>query len=419
MLAGDRAAQADAQAQDVGGQRLGPLERTGLASVVEDERMQVAVAGMEHVGHAHAVLGRELLDGDECVAELRARHHAVLHDEVGADASHGRERALAALPEQRALVRILRHADVRRRRRVEHGPQARQLRIRLGLLAFELHEQHSRGIARVAGVHGGLGRFDRQAVHDLHRARQQACGDDAGDGVARGLQRRVRREHRAIGLGPRDEAHRDLDRDAEQPLGAYEQARQVGPHVFHAVAAEAHHLAVGQHHLESQHVIGRHAVAEAVRAARVEGHVAADGAYRLTRWIGRVVEAVRLTGDRDVEIDDPRLHHGDAVHRVDPQDAVHPVEGDDDAVFDGHRSARQARARPARHERHAAGVAQPHRVHDVLRRLGQHHRERPGAKGREAVALVRRERGRARQQPVGRIEPCQGGEHVSHGTRPL
>ena len=106
MFAGDRAAESDAQPQDVGGQRLGALEGARLTAVVEDERVQVAVAGVEHVGHAHAVLRRQLLDGDQRLAQLRARHHAVLDDEVGADPPDRRERALAPLPQQRALLGV-------------------------------------------------------------------------------------------------------------------------------------------------------------------------------------------------------------------------------------------------------------------------------------------------------------------------
>src|SRR6266404_4203164 len=50
VLAGHRAPHLDAGAQQLLVRRLGSLELLGLTVVVEDERMQVAVAGMEHVG---------------------------------------------------------------------------------------------------------------------------------------------------------------------------------------------------------------------------------------------------------------------------------------------------------------------------------------------------------------------------------
>ena len=55
VLAGDRAAERDAHPQDLGGQRLGAIVRAGDAAVEEDQRVQVAVAGVEDVGDAHAV----------------------------------------------------------------------------------------------------------------------------------------------------------------------------------------------------------------------------------------------------------------------------------------------------------------------------------------------------------------------------
>ena len=268
-------------------------------------------------------------------------------------------------------------------------------------------------------MHRRLGRLDGQAVHDLHRPGQEPGGDHPRHGVARALQRRVGGQHGAIGLGTGNQPDRDLERDAEQALRADEQAGQIGPGLLHAVAAQPHHFAVGQHDLEAEHVVGGHPVAEAVGAAGVEGDVAADGAHRLARRVGRVVEAVRLAGGRDVEVDHAGLDDGDPVERVDPQDAVHPVEGDHDALLDRHRAARQAGARPAGHEGHAGGMTETHGLHDFGLRLRQHHGARPGAEGREPVALVRRQRGRARQQPVGRVEPSEIRQQIGHDARPL
>src|SRR5262249_158885 len=46
VLAGEHAADLDAQPQDVGAERLGAVELARLVGIVEDERMQVAVAGV-------------------------------------------------------------------------------------------------------------------------------------------------------------------------------------------------------------------------------------------------------------------------------------------------------------------------------------------------------------------------------------
>ena len=70
-------------------------------------------------------------------------------------------------------------------------------------------------------------------------------------------------------------------------------AEQVGPVGVERLPAELDDLAVGQDERQPGHVVGREAVLEAVRAARVLGDVAADRADLLARGIGRVEEAVR------------------------------------------------------------------------------------------------------------------------------
>jgi hypothetical protein len=56
VLAGQHAADLDAQPQDIGAELLGLLQFARLVGIVEDQRMQVAVAGVEDVGDAQAVL---------------------------------------------------------------------------------------------------------------------------------------------------------------------------------------------------------------------------------------------------------------------------------------------------------------------------------------------------------------------------
>ena len=54
VLAGQHAADLDAELQDLGAEMLGALQFARLVGVVEDQRMQIAVAGMEHVGDSAA-----------------------------------------------------------------------------------------------------------------------------------------------------------------------------------------------------------------------------------------------------------------------------------------------------------------------------------------------------------------------------
>ena len=77
VLAGEHAADLDAQPQDIGAELLGAFELAGIVGVVEDQRMQIAVAGMEHVGDAQAVFRRHLLHALQHQRQLGARDGAV------------------------------------------------------------------------------------------------------------------------------------------------------------------------------------------------------------------------------------------------------------------------------------------------------------------------------------------------------
>ena len=102
-------------------------------------------------------------------------------------------------------------------------------------------------------------------------------------------------------LGLPHDPERHLDRDPERPLRADEHAEEVGAVVaVDRLAAELEQLAVRQHDLRARHVVDGEAVLEAVRPARVLGHVAADGADLLARRVRRVEVALlrRRRGSR-------------------------------------------------------------------------------------------------------------------------
>ena len=156
-----------------------------------------------------------------------------------------------------------------------------------------------------------------------------------------------------------------------------------------------------------EHVVARHPVLEAVRAARVEGQVAADGADGLARRVGRVGQPVGRGRPADVEVDDAGLDHRRARVRVDAQDAIEPVERDDDAALDRERPARERRAAPARDEGHALAVAQADDLDDLVARLGQHDGDGPLVEGGERVRAEGGERRGRRQQALAESEVAQ------------
>ena len=178
-------------------QRLGAIVRAGDAAVEQDQRVQVAVAGVEDVGDADAVLAADSASMPTSASPSRLRGTTPSWTMKSglrrptAENAHLRPFHIAS-----ALGGVLRDADVVGAGGADQRLELDELRVDVGGLAFELDEQHRRGVERIAGVDRGLGRLDRQVVHDLHRAGQQPGADDARHGVAGGLERVGRRRAR-------------------------------------------------------------------------------------------------------------------------------------------------------------------------------------------------------------------------------
>ena len=122
----------------------------GDVGVVHDERMQIAVAGVEDVRAAQPVLLRQLLDPPQHRAERLARNRAVHAVVIGRDAADRRKRRLAARPQQQPLALVLRHADPGRARLAQHAGDLRHVRGDFLRRAVGLDEQHRRGVERIA-----------------------------------------------------------------------------------------------------------------------------------------------------------------------------------------------------------------------------------------------------------------------------
>ena len=167
--------------------------------------------------------------------------------------------------------------------------------IDLGRRPVELDDQQRLDIERIAGMDEILGGVDRGLVHHLHAAGNDAGADDRARRNAPALSFDGKADqHRARRRRLLQDAHRHLGDDAQQPFGADGDAQEIVALGVEMLAAEPHHLAVDQHQLDAQHVVGGEPVFEAMHAARILGDVAADRAGDLARRIGRVVEACML-----------------------------------------------------------------------------------------------------------------------------
>ena len=184
VLAGDRSALLDAQFQNPLRQPLGRFFLTGDAAIVHHQRMQIAIARMKNVGHAQPGRDAQLVDLAQNLRQRSARDHAVLHDVVGRDPAHRRERRLAAFPNQRALGFGLRHADL---------PRAvlRQISSTCAISASTSATGPSNSTSKqpaavgIVGVHRRFGGLDRQVVHHLNGRRKHPGRDDPADRRAR------------------------------------------------------------------------------------------------------------------------------------------------------------------------------------------------------------------------------------------
>ena len=191
--------------------------------------MQVAVARVEDVADPEAVLALQLGDPPQHLRQLRARHDAVLDVVVGRDPAHRRERRLAALPEQRPLGVVGRHAHLEGAGLAADPLHRAHVVGDLDGDAVELDDQHRRRARRVAGVDCRLGGLNRQLVHHLDRGGEDPGGDHARDGSARGVRRVEAGEQRLHDLRRAQDSQRHADGDAERPLRADDRTEQVVP----------------------------------------------------------------------------------------------------------------------------------------------------------------------------------------------
>ena len=94
----------DAELQDLVAANLGALLLVRIVGVVEDQRVQIAVAGVENIGDAEPQLAADRRRCRRSALGSAERDHPV-HAHIVGDAADRAERRLAALPDRGALPR--------------------------------------------------------------------------------------------------------------------------------------------------------------------------------------------------------------------------------------------------------------------------------------------------------------------------
>ncbi len=374
-----------------------------VALVAQDVGVQIAVADVAEDRDLQRVAGGDLAHaGDQSAAIARRGTADVLAQLVGPaprqrrrDARAGRSTAARTRP---------RCAPPAPRARRARGPAraicASSSSTTRSSLPSAPKMQDRVGVQRQADRPVLLDAAHGQVVEDLDRGRQDAGRHHRGHGGGRVVDavEHGQRGARVLGLGQQFE--RDLGDRAERALRAGEQPAQVvAGDVLDRPAAGADHRAVGQHHLQRQHVVAGHAVLEAARAAGVLGHVAADRALLEAGGIGRVEQPALLDLGLQPGVDHAGLHDRDPVDLVDGQDGVHPRHAQHDAAAQRHRAAGEAAAHRPRGERHAAGAGDAVHGRHLGGRGGQHHQRR-GVLVERAVEAVGDQVARVGQHPA-------------------
>jgi hypothetical protein len=177
--------------------------------------------------------------------------------------------------------------------------------------------------------------------------------------------------------------------------------------------AELDHLALDRHAAHAQHVVHGEPVLQAMHAAGVLGHIAADGAGDLARRIGRVVQAEGRGGLADREVAHARLHDRRARVRIELDDAVELRQRQQHAGLVRQRAAGKPGAGAARHHRRAELVARAQHLHHLRFGLRQRHHHRHLSVQRQAVALVGAGVLLAKQQRVRGQQRTQCGHHLA------
>ncbi|MNS60102.1 hypothetical protein D3C72_930810 [compost metagenome] len=371
---------------------------------------------MEDVDAAQGVLLFHRLDPLEQRADVLARNRAVHAVIVGRDPPGGREGVLAPAPEAQPFGLALGHRDPRGARAAQHLAHPLDLLGHFLGRAVRFAQQDGGGVEVVASLdellHGGRGGL----VHHFQAGRDDAGGNHVGHGVA-AFFHIVEAGHddlRELRLGNQPDG--DLGGDGQHALGADQRGQQVQARGVGCLGAEDHHIALHRHGAHAQHVVHGEAVLEAVHAARVLGHVAADGAGDLRGRVGCVIEIVRRGGLGDGQVAHAGLDHGGARIGIDREDALELGQRQHQPAGDGHRPAREARAGAARHHRHPEFVAQAQDGADLLLGVGQHYGLGHLAVGGQAVALVRHGVLGLPEHGGGRQDTGQAGQQCGAGA---
>ena len=227
MLAGDRAADFDAQFKYFRTELFCAFQLTRYVRVEHDEWMQIAVARMKHVGAAQLVFRRQVSNRAQHARQLRARNRAVHTVVIRRNAARRGERVFASAPVAQALIFVLRDFDVRCASAAQHFRDARHFVGHFFRRAIAFAQQNGFGCQVVTRMHKAFDRDGRDLVHHFQTRWNNPRSDDRAHRRASCLDACKRGHCDLRELRLRRELHGHFGHDSEQPFGADHEREQV------------------------------------------------------------------------------------------------------------------------------------------------------------------------------------------------
>ena len=126
--------------------------------------------------------------------------------------------------------------------------------------AIQLADQESFDIERITSVAKGFSCVNGGPIHHLEAARNDAGGNDRSDAITALLAAVKTHQHRAGGFRLFQDPNGHLGDHAKKAFGSGHQAHQVVAIAIQMLAAKADDIAIGQHHLKAQDIVGGKAV---------------------------------------------------------------------------------------------------------------------------------------------------------------
>ena len=388
MLTGQAAADFHAKLQYIGTKGFSAAKTIGVIRVKHNQRMQIAITGMEHIGDLERVLIAHLANAPQHARQFAGWNGAIHAEVIGADAPDRAKGTFAAFPDGKALFRGLRNLQADRVKPRADILDARQQGILFRDAAFNFNDQHGFRIQRIAGMGKSLTSMDAGLVHEFQRHRNNAAADNGIHRGTRDFNGIEGCQHGARAFGTAQNTHGHFRHNPQLSFTARDQAQPIITRRVQISAANVQHLTFNGHEFHAEQVIRRHAVFQAMRTAGIHHHIAANHAGQLRRRIGRIEKPISLHRLGDADIRDASAHHRIAIRKIDFMNGVEPHETHDNRISQRQRTTGKAGPRTTRHHANALFMAIPQHGGDLFGGGRQHHRERHLPIGGKPIGFI-------------------------------